>query len=168
MKNDQAISDSPSVRDIAEFYRLALWSSDATCMEVASWIESLVASSEIVTPWLADLSTKMTSDVASMIDVLDIVPGIQTGSLPIRMFLGRIYMRMKSDLISGHQACMKIWAIFRDDEVPGFILKLRQCQDFSLDYQRPGFFRSEQDSKDHHLRILKSFERYNFAPSEGR
>jgi len=163
MMPDSSVNRAPfGLRDVAEFYQLGLWAGDVSCKEVAIWVDSLLCESDAVFPWLAQLST-CRSDVYSLIEALDRVPGIAAGSLPLKMYLGRLCNRLRSGQISGHDACQKLWSLFQGEGVPDRVLELRGRQDFPVDYQRPGYFRKELTARNYCARILDVFRDYEVA-----
>ena len=103
---------TPTLRDLADFYRFALDSSHSTChlvelSDVVAWVDGLIAASDIPDEWMFDLSLAKTPDAA--IFALSHVPPPATDFLGASILVAHINRLWSSGAISRDDACHLLW-----------------------------------------------------------
>ena len=109
-----------TIRDIADFYRLALANSNAAlqlvCVsDVVAWVDSLIAASDVATDWMLELSFVKTPDAAVI--ALSHIPLPATDYLGPSIFVAYANRLWNSRTISRDEACRLLWNV-RDDLHP--------------------------------------------------
>jgi hypothetical protein len=109
-----------TLRDLADFYRLALENSNASrqlarVADVVTWVDSLILHTDVPDEWMLDLSMLKTPD--SVVIALSHVPPPKTEFLGASIFVAYVNRLWGSGTVSRDDACHLLWNV-RDDLRP--------------------------------------------------
>ena len=103
-----------TLRDVADFYRIALQNSDTThqlvrVADVVAWADNLIAESDIPDEWMLDLSFAKTRDGA--ITALGRVPPPATEYVGASLFVSHVNRLWSTGTLSRDEACHLLWNV---------------------------------------------------------
>ncbi len=106
-----------TLRDIADFYRIALQSSDTTrqlvrVADVVLWVDDLIAKSDLPDEWMLDLSVAKTRDGA--ITALCRVPPPATEYVGVSLFVAHVNRLWSAGRLSRDETCQLLREVSLD------------------------------------------------------
>lgn len=104
---------SPTHRDIADFFRIALTLSHVDTplvplTSIVSWADHIIESATVAKEWMIDLSMNAdyNADRASVVNLLSCVPGPATDFLAASILAAFIGRQWRAGILSRHDACV--------------------------------------------------------------
>ena len=101
-----------TLRDIADFYRLALQTCNPTrqlvrISHVIAWVDTLIAATDVPDEWMFNVSLAKTPDV--VISALSHVPPPATEYLSASLLVAYVNRLWSSSMLSREDACHLLW-----------------------------------------------------------
>lgn len=107
-----------SLKDFAEFFRLALIAEVCDQGKVVRWVDSVIMS-EVSLPFVYfDLSTSGSQPMSTVTKLLGEVPGPLTPDRPVHMLLGYCYAPVQSGDLSATELLIRLYKMADSERFP--------------------------------------------------
>ena len=108
----------PTLKDIAEFFRLALVANVCDQAMVVRWVDHVIVSEGSVPFVFFDLSTSWSQPVSTMTSLLRDVPGQPAPNVPVYMLLGHCYTLVRSGNVPATQLLARLYKMAVPEHFP--------------------------------------------------
>jgi hypothetical protein len=152
-----------SLSDLAGFYLICFDLGEIGLDEIAKWADFELGKGSFSNELIC-LSIKEFELGLNQRDMLFRIWSSDLSSNSVKIFLGHLFKKLTSRKVTGHQACKMVWLMMADEERSRELVCVTSSLDFSLNFQRPGFFRSESDAYLYYVALLEPFK--EFAPKQ--